>query len=75
LPGKPTDNAFIESFIGRLQQESLNPELGPLSLADDRKTGVRIKMNIGHTTRWANRRRAKFVADWQQTRTDQKPGF
>ena len=23
-PGKPTDNAFVESFIGRLQDECLN---------------------------------------------------
>ena len=26
-PGKPTDNAFIESFNGRFRQECLNEEL------------------------------------------------
>ena len=34
-PGKPTENAFIESFNGRLRQECLN-ENWFLSLADAR---------------------------------------
>ncbi len=34
-PGKPTDNAFIESFNGRLRQECLN-EHWFLSLEDAR---------------------------------------
>src|SRR5688572_11738013 len=35
-PGKPTDNAFIESFNGRLRQECLNQNWF-LSLADARE--------------------------------------
>ena len=35
-PGKPTDNAFIEAFNGRLRQECLN-ETWFLSLADARE--------------------------------------
>ena len=35
-PGKPTDNAFIESFNGRVRQECLN-ENWFLSLADARQ--------------------------------------
>ena len=34
-PGKPTDNAFVESFNGRLRDECLNPHWF-LSLADAR---------------------------------------
>ncbi len=34
-PGKPTDNAYIESFSGRFRQECLN-EHGFLSLDDGR---------------------------------------
>jgi putative transposase len=36
-PGKPTDNAFIESFNGRLRQECLNQNWF-LCLADARET-------------------------------------
>ncbi len=35
-PGKPTDNAFIEAFNGRLRQECLN-ETWFLSLEDARE--------------------------------------
>ena len=35
-PGKPTDNAFVESFNGRVRQECLN-ENWFLSLADARQ--------------------------------------
>jgi putative transposase len=45
-PGKPTDNAFIEAFIGRLRQECLNASRF-LSLADARQriTDWRIDYN------------------------------
>src|SRR2546421_6756351 len=36
LPGKPTDNAFVESFNGRLRDECLN-EHWFLTLADARR--------------------------------------
>jgi putative transposase len=76
-PGKPTDNAFIESFNGRLRQECLNQNWF-LSLAEARETietGARTTTNIGHTARWTNRTPSEFVAGWQQTRPIKKPDF
>ena len=76
-PGKPTDNAFIESFNGRLRQECLNQNWF-LSLADARETienwrqdynEYRPHSSLGQQTP------SEFVADWQQTRTDPKAGF
>ena len=76
-PGKPTDNAFIESFNGRLRQECLNQNWF-LSLADARETienwrqdynEYRPHSSLGQQTP------SEFVADWQQTRTDQKAEF
>jgi len=73
-PGKPTDNAFIESFNGRLRQECLNQNWF-LSLADARETienwrqdynEYRPHSSLGQQTP------SEFVADWQQTRTDPK---
>ena len=75
--GKPTDNAFIESFNGRLRQECLNQNWF-LSLADARETienwrqdynEYRPHSSLGQQTP------SEFVADWQQTRTDQKAEF
>ena len=46
-PGKPTDNAFIETFNGRLRAECLNtPWL--LSLADARES---LSVGVETTTR------------------------
>lgn len=76
-PGKPTDNAFIESFNGRLRQECLNQNWF-LSLADARETienwrhdynEYRPHSSLGQQTP------SEFVADWQQTRTDPKARF
>src|ERR1041385_8410631 len=76
-PGKPTDNAFIESFNGRLRQECLNQNWF-LSPADARETienwrqdynEYRPHSSLGQQTP------SEFVADWQQTRTDPKAGF
>jgi putative transposase len=76
-PGKPTDNAFIESFNGRLRQECLNQNWF-LSLADAREmienwrqdyNEYRPHSSLGQQTP------SEFVADWQQTRTDLKAGF
>jgi putative transposase len=52
-PGKPTDNAFIESFNDRLRQECLNQNcFSPLLTQGRRlKTGARTTTNIGHTVR------------------------
>jgi putative transposase len=76
-PGKPTDNAFIESFNGRLRQECLNQNWF-LSLDDAKETienwrqdynEYRPHSSLGQQTP------SEFVADWQQTRTDPKAGF
>jgi transposase InsO family protein len=72
-PGKPTDNAFIESFNGRLRQECLNQNWF-LALADARET---IKLAPGlqriSTTQLAGPTNAeRIVAGWQQTQTDPK---
>jgi len=58
-PGKPTDNAYIESFNGRFRQECLN-EHWFLSLDDARekvKLGDGITMKHGHTALLAMRLR------------------
>jgi len=72
----PTDNAFIESFNGRLRQECLNQNWF-LSVADARETienwrqdynEYRPHRSLGQQTP------SEFVADWQQTRTDPQAG-
>jgi len=52
-PSKPTDNAFIESFNGRLRQECLNQIGFSPSLMQERgsKTGARATTNIDLTVR------------------------
>ena len=76
-PGQPTDNAFIESFNGRLRQECLNQNWFT-SLAEARQiieawrrdyNDYRPHSSLGQQTP------SEFVAGWQQTRTDPKPGF
>jgi putative transposase len=76
-PGKPTDNAFIESFNGRLRQECLNQNRF-LSLADAKETieawrqdyhEYRPHSSLGQQTP------SEFVVGWQQTRTNPKAGF
>ena len=76
-PGKPTDNAFIESFNGRLRQECLNQNWFT-SLAEARQiieewrrdyNDYRPHSSLGQQTP------SEFVAGWQQTRTDPKAGF
>jgi len=44
-PGKPTQNAFIESFNGRLRDELLNEEVFT-SLADARRKIAKWRMTI-----------------------------
>ncbi len=70
-PGKPTDNAFIESFNGRLRQECLNQNWFT-SLADAKQTveawredynQLRPHTSLKHQTP------SDFVARWQRTRT------
>ncbi len=53
-PGKPTDNALIESFNSRFRKECLN-EHWFLSLEDAQakvELGVRATTGIGHIVRW-----------------------
>ncbi len=54
-PGKPTDNAYIESFNGRLRAECLNASWF-LSLADARErieAGGATTTKIDRTRPWA----------------------
>ncbi len=76
-PGKPTDNAFIESFNGRLRQECLNQNWF-LSLDDARQTIESWRRDYNEYRPHSSldqRTPSEFVAGWQQTRTDQKAGF
>ncbi len=73
-PGKPTDNAFIESFNGRRRQECLNQNWFT-SLADAKQivetwredyNEIRPHSSLDHRTP------SKFVIRWQQIRAAQK---
>jgi putative transposase len=76
-PGKPTDNAFIESFNGRLRQECLNQNW--FTTLDDAKQIVetwredynqfRPHSSLDHRTP------SEFVVRWQQIRAAQKAGI
>ena len=76
-PGKPTDNAFIQSFNGRLRQECLNQNWF-LPVADARETienwrqdynEYRPHSSLGQLTP------SEFVAALQGIRPDPKEGF
>ena len=76
-PGKPTDNAFIESFNGRLRQECLNQNWF-LSLADARETIENWRQDYNEYRPHSSldqQTPSEFVAGWQQTQTDPKAGF
>ena len=73
-PGKPTDNAFIESFNGRLRQECLNQNWFT-SLDDARRiietwredyNEIRPHSSLDHRTP------SEFVVRWQQIRAAQE---
>jgi len=76
-PGKPTDNAFIESFNGRLRQECLNQNW--FITLDDAKQIIeawrqdynqfRPHSSLDHRTP------SEFVGRWQQIRAAQKVGI
>jgi hypothetical protein len=66
LPGKPTDNAFAESFIGSLRDECLNVNWFFFSGGcprEDRSRGARITMSIALTVRWAIKP-LEITLDW-----------
>ena len=70
-PGKPTDNAFIESFNGRLRQECLNQNWFT-SLADARQLIEAWREDYNEErphSSLEDRTPSEFVAHWQQTRT------
>ena len=76
-PGKPTDNAFIESFNGRLRQECLNQNWFT-SLAEARQTVEAWRRDYNEYRPHSSldqKTPSEFVAGWQQTRTDPKAGF
>src|SRR5262249_50308220 len=76
-PGKPTDNAFIESFNGRLRQECLNQIGFSPSLTRGRrsKAGARTTTNIDHTVRWTNKHRANSWPVGNKPEPIKKPDF
>ena len=70
-PGKPTDNAFIESFNGRLRQECLNQNWFT-SLDDARRIVGAWREDYNHERPHGSLKHqtpSAFVAHWQQTRT------
>ena len=76
-PGKPTDNAYIESFNGRLREECLNQHW-LTSLAD-------AKQIIEQWRQAYNRSRphsslgylspAEYLSTWTLTETSEEPDF
>jgi len=71
------DNAFIESFNGRLRQECLNQNcFSPLLEARETIENWRQDYNEYRPHRSLDQQTpSEFVAGWQQTRTDPKAGF
>lgn len=73
-PGKPTDNAFIESFNGRLRQECLNQNW--FTSLDDAKQIVEAWREDYNQLRPHSSLKQKtpseFVAHWQENRTAPK---
>ncbi len=70
-PGKPTDNAFIESFNGRLRQECLQQNWF-LSLDDVRQIVEAWREDYNDERPHSSldqRTPSEFMAHWQQTRT------
>ncbi len=67
-PGKPTDNAFIESFNGRLRQECLNQNW--FTTLDDAKELVEAWREDYNQFRphssLDDRTPSEFVGRWQQ---------
>ncbi len=76
-PGTPTDNAFVESFNGRLREECLNLHWFT-SLADARQTieawrqaynGHRPHSSLGYLTP------AEYLSNWTPTETSEAALF
>ncbi len=76
-PGKPTDNAFIESFNGRLRQECLNQNWFT-SLADAKQIVEEWRQDYNQLRPHSSLEQqtpSDFVVRWQQIRTAQKAGI
>ncbi len=70
-PAKPTQNAFIESFNGRLRDEHLNTELF-FSVADARTKLLEWQRDYNEVRPHSALGQIpprEFVAAWQSTRT------
>ena len=70
-PGKPTDNAFIESFNGRLRQECLQQNWF-ISLEDARGIIEEWRKDYNEERPHSSLKQqtpSEFVAQWQQART------
>lgn len=69
-PGKPVDNAFIESFNGRLRDECLNSEIF-LNLEDAKRKLQAWKQDYNHTRPHGSLRGqtpSEFAAAWRSNR-------
>src|SRR5256886_16267806 len=61
-PGKPTQNAFIESFNSRLRDECLNAHWFHRGAADDRSLAGRLQ----HPGSLGRRTPSEFAAAWKE---------
>jgi transposase InsO family protein len=62
-PGKPIQNAYIESFNGKLRDECLNQNWPMLS--DSSKLGESTTTRPDRTARWGTRRHWNSRRDWR----------
>lgn len=72
-PGKPVENAFIESFNGRLRDECLNSEIF-LNLVDAKQKLLEWKQDYNHnrphsSLGWLTP--TEFAAQWRSKQTDE----
>ena len=73
-PGKPTDNAFIESFNGRLRQECLNQHWFT-SLADAKEIVEEWRQNYNQERPHSSLKQqtpSEFMAHWNENLTARK---
>jgi putative transposase len=76
-PGKPTDNAFIESFNGRLRQECLNQHWFT-SLEDARRTVEDWRMEYNEVrphSSLGNKTPIEYAAEWITIQTTPTAGI
>jgi putative transposase len=76
-PGKPTDNAYIESFNGRFRQECLDQHWFE-TLEEARATVEKWRKEYNETrphSALGNKMPEAFKENWQQARGPNEAGF